>query len=84
LEEHRLDDADTLHELARDEGDEASLAEVEASLAAIDADLRRVELQSMFSGDHDQCDALVSIQAGEGGVDAAGLAAGLLACPSAP
>src|ERR687897_1233600 len=66
----RLDDAETLHELARDEGDEASLAEAEASLAAIDADLRRVELQSMFSGEHDQRDALVSIQAGEGGVDA--------------
>src|ERR671911_519433 len=66
----RLDDAETLHELARDEGDEGSLAEVEASLAAIDADLRRVELQSMFSGEHDQRDALVSIQAGEGGVDA--------------
>src|ERR687898_65376 len=59
-----------VHELPRDEGDEASLAEVEASLAAIDADLRRIELQSMFSGEHDQRDALVSIQAGEGGVDA--------------
>jgi peptide chain release factor 2 len=66
----RLDDAETLHGLARDEGDAASLAEVEASLAAIDADLRRIELQSMFSGEHDQRDALVSIQAGEGGVDA--------------
>jgi len=66
----RLDDADTLYELARDEGDEASLAEVEQSLAAVDADLRRVELRSMFSGEHDERDALVSIQAGEGGVDA--------------
>jgi peptide chain release factor 2 len=66
----RLDDAETLYELARDEGDETALAEVEQSLAAIDADLRRVELQSMFSGEHDKRDALVTIQAGEGGVDA--------------
>ena len=66
----RLDDADTLYELARDEGDDESLAEVEQSLATVDADLRRVELRSMFSGEHDECDALVSIQAGEGGVDA--------------
>jgi peptide chain release factor 2 len=66
----RLDDAETLHELARDEGDEASLAEVEQSLAAVDADLRRIELRSMFSGEHDEDDALVTIQAGEGGVDA--------------
>jgi peptide chain release factor 2 len=66
----RLDDAETLHELARDEGDEASLAEVEQSLAAVDADLRAIELRSMFSGEHDEDDALVTIQAGEGGVDA--------------
>jgi peptide chain release factor 2 len=66
----RLEDADTLYELARDESDEAALAEVEESLAGIDADLRRVELRSMFSGEHDERDALVSIQAGEGGVDA--------------
>jgi peptide chain release factor 2 len=66
----RLDDAETLYELARDEGDDAALAEVEQSLAGIDANLRRVELQSMFSGEHDKRDALVTIQAGEGGVDA--------------
>jgi peptide chain release factor 2 len=66
----RLDDADTLYELARDESDEATLVEVEESLVGIDADLRRVELRSMFSGEHDERDALVTIQAGEGGVDA--------------
>jgi peptide chain release factor 2 len=66
----RLDDAETLYELARDEADEASLAEVEQSLTDMDADLRRVELRSMFSGEHDERDALVTIQAGEGGVDA--------------
>jgi peptide chain release factor 2 len=68
--EARVDDAETLHELARDEGDDDSLAEVEQSLAAIDTDLRRIELRSMFSGEHDERDALVSITSGEGGVDA--------------
>jgi peptide chain release factor 2 len=68
--EARVDDAETLHELARDEGDDGSLAEVEQSLVGIDADLRRIELRSMFSGEHDERDALVSITSGEGGVDA--------------
>jgi peptide chain release factor 2 len=66
----RVDDADTLHELGRDEGDDDTLAEVERSLADIDADLRRIELRSMFSGEHDERDALVSVTSGEGGVDA--------------
>ncbi|HEY8525483.1 MAG TPA: peptide chain release factor 2 [Acidimicrobiales bacterium] len=66
----RLDDAETLHELGREEGDEDSVEEAAAALAAIDADLRQVELRSMFTGEHDESDALVSLQAGEGGVDA--------------
>ena len=66
----RIDDADTLHELGRDEGDDETLAEVERSLVDIDADLRRIELRSMFSGEHDERDALMSITSGEGGVDA--------------
>ena len=66
----RLDDAETLHELAREEGDEASADEVAEALAALDRDLRGLELRSMFSGEHDERDALVSITSGEGGVDA--------------
>jgi peptide chain release factor 2 len=66
----RLDDAEILHELARDEGDETSLDEVEQMLTGLDEELRGVELRSMFSGDYDDHDALVTITAGEGGVDA--------------
>ena len=66
----RVDDAETLHELGRDEGDDDTLVEVERSLAEIDTDLRRIELRSMFSGEHDERDALVSVTSGEGGVDA--------------
>src|SRR5829696_4607016 len=61
--ERRLDDAETLHELAREEGDDASVEEAAQSLAGI-------ELRSMFSGEHDERDALVSLTSGEGGVDA--------------
>jgi peptide chain release factor 2 len=68
--ERRLEDAETLHELGREEGDDASVDEAGTAVAALDADLRQVELRSMFSGDHDVNDALVSLQAGEGGVDA--------------
>src|SRR5215217_1590161 len=68
--EERLDDADTLYELGREEGDDASVDEAAQALAGIDAELRRVELRSMFAGEHDERDALVSLQAGEGGVDA--------------
>jgi peptide chain release factor 2 len=68
--ERRLDDAETLYELAREEGDEASVNEAAEALGGIDRDLRGIELMSMFSGEHDERDALVSLQAGEGGVDA--------------
>jgi peptide chain release factor 2 len=66
----RVEDAETLHELAREEGDDGSIDEVVQALAAIDVELRRIELRSMFTGEHDDHDALVTVQAGEGGVDA--------------
>ena len=66
----RLDDAATLYDLAREEHHEESLREVDETLASLDRDLQRVELRSLFAGEYDDHDALVSIQAGEGGVDA--------------
>jgi peptide chain release factor 2 len=68
--EARLADAETLYELAREEGDEAAVTEAAGALDGLERDLRGVELLSMFSGEHDDRDALVSLQAGEGGVDA--------------
>ena len=65
-----LEDAETLHELAREVDDASQEPEIEAALASLDAELRGLELRSMFSGDHDERDALCTIQAGEGGADA--------------
>ncbi len=65
-----LEDAETLHELAREEDDESQEAEIDAALTSLDIELRGLELRSMFSGEHDERDALCTIQAGEGGADA--------------
>jgi peptide chain release factor 2 len=65
-----LEDAETLHELAREEGDATQEPEIDGALSSLDAELGRLELRSMFSGEHDERDALCTIQAGEGGADA--------------
>ncbi|MGQ0434417.1 MAG: peptide chain release factor 2 [Microthrixaceae bacterium] len=68
--EAELDDADTLHQMAREVDDASQEPEIEAALTALDRELRGLELRSMFSGDHDERDALCTVQAGEGGADA--------------
>jgi peptide chain release factor 2 len=65
-----LEDAETLHELAREVDDATQEAEIDAALTSLDRELRALELRSMFSGEHDERDALCTIQAGEGGADA--------------
>jgi peptide chain release factor 2 len=66
----RVDDAETLAELAREEGDESQEPEIVRELAAVGRKLDELELRSLFSGDHDECDALCTLSSGEGGADA--------------
>ncbi len=66
----RIDDLEVLEELAHEEGDDASATEVETGLARLRSDLDRMELATLLSGEHDSSDAIVSVHAGEGGIDA--------------
>ncbi|MDP8992007.1 MAG: peptide chain release factor 2 [Actinomycetota bacterium] len=66
----RLDDAETLFELGVDEGDDSVGAEVEAALSDLARRLDDLELRALFSGEHDERDAVCEIHAGEGGTDA--------------
>lgn len=65
-----LDDLEIMDELAMEAEDEASFAEVTQGLAGVRVELDRLELATMLSGEHDHADAIVSVHAGEGGVDA--------------
>lgn len=66
----RLDDADTLFELATEEADDSVEVELEDAVTALARGLDDLELRSLFSGDHDEADAVVDIHAKDGGTDA--------------
>ncbi len=66
----RVDDVETLAELAREEGDESLEPEIESELASLVSDFDRLELRALFTGEYDERDAIVEINSGAGGVDA--------------
>ena len=65
-----LSDAEVLHEMAREEDDETQEPEIAASIASIGKSLDILDLRSLFTGPHDAADAIVQINAKDGGVDA--------------
>ena len=71
----RLDDLPVLYEMAAEEGGAASgieaLAEADAELKALRADIEVAEVRTLLSGEYDEREALVTIRSGAGGVDAA-------------
>ena len=71
----RLDDLPVLYELAADEEDGAEaaniVAEADAELKALRADIEATEVRTLLSGEYDEREALVTIRSGAGGVDAA-------------
>jgi peptide chain release factor 2 len=66
----RLSDAETLHELAREEADDSVEAEIAAAVDSLAAQLDRLELRSLFTGEFDERDAVCEIHAKDGGTDA--------------
>ncbi len=69
--EQEIADLETLVELADGEDDAGEfLTEVMSALDRVDAQLGRLEEARLFSGEHDAGDAVMTINAGEGGTDA--------------
>ncbi len=66
----RLEDADVLFELASEEKDADVAAEVVDELRTLEAEMAVLERESLYFGDYDDRTAILSINAGAGGVDA--------------
>jgi peptide chain release factor 2 len=65
-----LDDADALLELTQESADSGLGAELVETVDALGKRLGALELQSLFSGDYDELDAVCEVHAGAGGTDA--------------
>ncbi len=65
-----LEDAQVLLDLAVEASDESSFKEASDAARALSQSVEQMELARMLAGEQDHTDALVSINAGAGGVDA--------------
>ncbi len=68
--EARAADVEVLAEMARDEGDVSQEPEIEREIAELSSELDRVELRALFTGEHDERDAICEVHSGAGGTDA--------------
>lgn len=68
-----IEDVITLIELVEedeDADDESTVVEIAEELARLETVLDEVEVQSLFSGEHDENDAICEVHSGAGGTDA--------------
>ncbi|GAA3859759.1 peptide chain release factor 2 [Tessaracoccus defluvii] len=70
----RLEDAEVMLELAAEEDDVDAREEVSRELVKLGKDIAALEVRTLLSGEYDPRDALITIRAEAGGVDAADFA----------
>ncbi len=72
--ESRIEDVELMVEMATEESDEAALADADHELDRIAKSVEQLEVRTLLNGEYDAREAIVSIRAGAGGVDAADFA----------
>ena len=68
--DRELEDTHTLFELGRDESDDSVEPEISAGIARTRSELDGLELRALFTGEHDERDAVCEVHSGAGGTDA--------------
>lgn len=64
-------DTEVLFELAEETHDQDLFKEADTELSSLEAKIREVEIQRLLSEEADQCDAILEINSGAGGTEAA-------------
>jgi peptide chain release factor 2 len=70
----RLDDLEIMVELGESENDAQTMVEAERELAALTKTVGELEVRTLLNGEYDARQAVITIRAGAGGVDAADFA----------
>ena len=68
---NRINDLETLFELATAESDAAAITEVVTEITKVKTELDLLEVKTLLSGEYDSREALVTLRSEAGGVDAA-------------
>jgi peptide chain release factor 2 len=79
----RLDDLPLLYELAEEAEDADAAADADNDRAKLREEIASLEVRTLLSGEYDERNALITIRAEAGGVDAADFAESTRAGPSA-
>lgn len=66
----QVDDLEVLHELAREVDDASQEDDIQSGIDKVSQSLNVLEMRSLFTGDHDESNAIVQVNAKDGGVDA--------------
>jgi peptide chain release factor 2 len=66
----RLSEVETLYQLGREEGDDSVEPEIDVGVGSLSSDLDTLELRALFTGEHDERDAICEVHSGAGGTDA--------------
>ncbi|WP_226345202.1 peptide chain release factor 2 [Agilicoccus flavus] len=74
----RIEDLEVLVEMGQEEDDAETMAEAERELRSLRKAVGELEVKTLLSGEYDKREAVVTIRAGAGGVDAADFAEMLL------
>ena len=66
----KLDDAETLLELAEEAKDKSQASEIDGEISLVETGINELEFQNMLGGEDDAKNALLTIHAGAGGTEA--------------
>lgn len=64
-----LEDAKTLIEMAEESGDVSLVSEVESEINTFEEKLDALRIETLLSGEHDGCNAILTLHAGAGGTE---------------